>query len=72
VDDIPLNEWDSRTLDGSIYTTVSEMYQLGNLLRREYSHMIVSGQGKDFMASLSGKSMTAGQALNHEWIHALP
>jgi hypothetical protein len=67
-DDVPLAAWDSGTLDDGLYTAMSEMYQLGKLLREKFGHLILSDQGKDFVKKLKGKKMTAEEALKHEWI----
>jgi hypothetical protein len=69
VDDKALTGWDHGTLDRGAYTAMSEMYQLGNLLRKEFSKLIISDQGVDFVAKLINKKMTAKKALEHEWIH---
>jgi hypothetical protein len=62
-----LTAWDGGTLDGGLYTEMSEMYQLGKLLDKEFDHLI-SDHAKDFVEKLKGKKMTAEEALEHEWI----
>jgi len=62
-----LTDWDNGTLEAdNTYTSLSDMYQLGNMLRN--SGLVKSGVGQDFVTKLIGKDMTAEQALNHEWI----
>jgi serine/threonine protein kinase len=67
VDEPWLREWDEGTLDDGRYTKMSEMYQLGKVLRKEYS-LTLSEHGKIFVAALEGKKVTAQEALQHQWI----
>jgi hypothetical protein len=71
-DDTVLKEWDSRTLSNGIYSKASDMYQLGKLLKTDFGSMILSEWGRNFLTSLEEKQMTATQALQHDWICALP
>ena len=67
-----LKGWESGTLDGKIYNRSSEMYQLAKLLDDEFKGQICSEDGKDFIARLKGKSMTAKESLQHRWICDIP
>jgi serine/threonine protein kinase len=63
----PLKDWDDGTCHDGVYTTASDMYQLGRLL----SLLTFSELGRDFVAKLRSKEMTAGESLEHEWIRDL-
>jgi hypothetical protein len=53
-----MTEWDEGTLDNGRYTKMSKMYQLGKLLKKEFSCKIISKDGQDFGAMLEAKKMT--------------
>ena len=63
-----LKEWDEGTFVGGRYTKMSEMYQLGRLLKNEFGGILLE-HGNDFVAKLEAKEMTADEALQHQWIH---
>jgi hypothetical protein len=63
----PLKDWDHGTCHDGVYTTASEMYQLGGML----SVLTFSQLGRDFVARLRRKEMTAKESLEHEWIRDL-
>ncbi|TDL19524.1 hypothetical protein BD410DRAFT_438002 [Rickenella mellea] len=67
-----LRDWDYGTLDDGIYNMASDMYQFGRFLHDWFRRMIDSEDGKDFVARLTGKKMTAKEALIHEWIRTVP
>ncbi|TDL14322.1 hypothetical protein BD410DRAFT_797247 [Rickenella mellea] len=67
-----LRDWDYGTLDDGVYTKASDMYQLGRFLHDWFRRMIDSEDGKAFVARLTGKKMTAEEALLHEWIRTVP
>jgi hypothetical protein len=54
-----LKEWDDGTLDDGVYTTCSEMYQLGKLLQIEFGGITLSDLGQDFVMKLKRQRMTA-------------
>lgn len=62
-----LKEWDTETLVDGKYTKVSEMYQLGKLLRQEFLALF-SPDGMVFLDLLASKQMTAETALMHGWL----
>jgi serine/threonine protein kinase len=62
-----LRGWDDKTLeDDNTYTTRSDMYQLGKMLRS--FGLVKSEAGKDFIKRLMEKNMPAEKALDHKWI----
>ncbi|KAG9295282.1 hypothetical protein G9A89_021213 [Geosiphon pyriformis] len=62
-----LTNWDEGTLDeNNLYTTLSDMYQLGKLLER--LNTVSSDDGKDFISKLKKKMLGADAALQHPWI----
>jgi hypothetical protein len=63
----PLKDWDDGTCSNGVHTTASDMYQLGRLL----SVLTFSELGKDFVARLRRKEMTAKESLEHKWIRDL-
>ncbi|KAG9301312.1 hypothetical protein G9A89_004064 [Geosiphon pyriformis] len=68
--DILLINWDDGTLDkNNLYTTLSDMYQLGKLL--EELNTVFSSDGQDFISKLKKKMLEADAALQHPWIASI-
>nr|CAG8490445.1 3960_t:CDS:2 [Entrophospora candida] len=68
--DILLTDWDDGTCDeDNVYTTLSDMYQLGRLL--EGLNMMFSNDGQDFINKLKKKVLEADAALQHPWIASI-
>ncbi|KAG9285596.1 hypothetical protein G9A89_009236 [Geosiphon pyriformis] len=68
--DILLINWDDGTLDkNNLYTTLSDMYQLGKLL--EELNTVFSNDGQDFISKLKKKMLEADAALQHPWIASI-
>ncbi|DBA98991.1 TPA: hypothetical protein ACH3X1_014330 [Trebouxia sp. C0004] len=64
----PFKDWDSFTLSkNSEYDHLSDMYQLGKLLRR-LLRRTGSQAAEEFINSIRNKSLTAEQALKHVWL----
>jgi len=63
-----LKEWDEGTLDNGKYNKMSDLYQLGKLLWKNFQHMITSQNGKKFLALLDGKKMRAHKLLEQQWV----
>jgi serine/threonine protein kinase len=66
-DDPPLKDWDDKTLDNGVYTSSSDLYQLGKLLQK-FGTLVISDQGKIFIQELIEKRMGGNQALENGWI----
>ncbi|KAG9297240.1 hypothetical protein G9A89_015491 [Geosiphon pyriformis] len=65
-----LTDWDDGTCDeNNIYTTLSDMYQLGKLLER--LNTVFSNDGQDFISKLKKKMLEANVALQHPWIASI-
>ncbi|KAL0017914.1 hypothetical protein WJX77_008038 [Trebouxia sp. C0004] len=64
----PFKDWDSFTLSkNSEYDHLSDMYQLGKLLKR-LLRRTGSQAAEEFINSIRNKSLTAEQALKHVWL----
>ncbi|KAG0592450.1 hypothetical protein KC19_1G252500 [Ceratodon purpureus] len=59
-------EWSDATLEGAVYTPLSDMYQLGILLERRMRWE--SPGAKDFIRRLKTKQCSAAMALDDPWI----
>ena len=78
--DYRLADWDDHTLEpvpqarkasqrqaGMLYTPMSDMYQLGKMLRG-YGVTGLSPNASSFIAALTAKELTAQDALQHPWL----
>ncbi len=64
----PFKDWDQFTLNEKReYDHLSDMYQLGKLLRRLLQET-VSQAAEDFVNRATRKLLTAEQALKHAWL----
>jgi hypothetical protein len=66
-----LREWSIEMLEGSFYTPMSDMYQLGRLLEKEKDvHWMIeiSESAVQFIRKLRSKKCTAAMALSDPWL----
>ena len=61
-----LKDWDNKTLNKkNKYTTQSDLYQLGKMLRN--LDIVNSRVGNEFLDDLSNKKISTNNLLNHDW-----
>ncbi|KAH8966001.1 hypothetical protein BDL97_03G000300 [Sphagnum fallax] len=64
-----LREWSNEMLEGSCYTPMSDMYQLGRLLEKDVRWMTeISESALQFIRKLRSKECTAAMALSDPWL----
>jgi hypothetical protein len=64
-----LRGWSIEMLEGSFYTPMSDMYQLGRLLEKDVHWMTeISESALQFIRKLRSKKCTAAMALNDPWL----
>jgi serine/threonine protein kinase len=66
-----LRKWSIEMLEGSFYTPMSDMYQLGRLLEEEKDvHWMIeiSESAVQFIRKLRSKKCTAAMALSDPWL----
>ena len=73
-DDVTLAKWDdgitTKARKGQTarwYTELSDMYQIGGLLRQHLQDTF-SGDAKGFVSALRKKTLKADEALKHTWL----
>jgi len=61
--------WSIEMLEGSFYTPMSDMYQLGRLLKKDVHWMTeISESALQFIRKLTSKKCTAAMALSDPWL----
>jgi serine/threonine protein kinase len=61
--------WSIEMLEGNFYTPMSDMYQLGRLLRKAVHWMTeISESALQFIRTLTSKKCTAAMALTDPWL----